>query len=128
MGRDRKGNTMTMDEALARLSHALATCSDDGAAAARTILRRGAGVIGLPPDAVLTAPAGLVPERREAWATLADALRIDAVGVSGDWRADAAFAPVRAGEWEAVLVTLLVERDWDAIERTANDLREAWPE
>lgn len=119
---------MRLEDASVRLTHALAICSDERAAAVRTILRRGAGLLGLPSGAVLTAPAGLVPERRELWASLVDALRIDAVGVSEDWRADAEWTPIRGGQWESVLATLLIERDWETIERTARDLREEWPE
>lgn len=119
---------MRLDEASARLTHAIATASDKRAAAIRTILRRGAGLIGLRAGAVLTAPAGLVPERRELWVNLIDALRIDAVGVSSDWRADAEFTTVLAGQWESVLASLLIARDWETIERTATDLRAEWPE
>jgi hypothetical protein len=119
---------LRLDQALAALTHVLATCTEERAAAVRTILRRGAGLIGLPDGAVLSAPAGLVPERRELWVTLADTLRIDAVGVSSDWRDSAEWTPVRAGQWESVLATLLIQRDWEQVERTAAELREEWPE
>jgi hypothetical protein len=125
---DRSTGARRVDAALARLTQALAMCSDERAAAVRSILRRGAGLLGLPPGATLSGPAGLVPERREAWASLADTLRIDSVGVSGDWREDATWTPTRGGQWESVLATLLVERDWETIERTARELREEWPE
>lgn len=124
----RRGDQVRLDEALARLTHALATCSDERAAAVRTCLRRGAGLIPMPPEAQLASPAGLVPERREAWYALADALRIESVGASGDWRDDAEWTPVRAGDWESVLATLLVERDWEQVERTARELREEFPD
>ncbi len=116
------------DQALAQITHALATCTDARAAAIRTILRRGAGLMGLPPGATLTAPEGLVPERRELWVTLADTIRLDTVGVDGDWRAAAEWTPTRAGQWESVLATLVIARDWEQIEQTAAELREAWPE
>jgi hypothetical protein len=119
---------MRLDEALTRLTHALATASEERAAAVRTCLRRGAGLIPLPPGAEIQAPAGLVPDRREAWYALTDALRIESVGVSSDWRDDAVWHPVRAGDWESVLATLLIERDWEQIEKTARELREEFPE
>ena len=119
---------MRLDEALARLTHAIATAPDERAKAVRTCLRRGAGLIGLPAGAEFGAPAGLMPDRRELWISLVDALRIDAVGVDGEWDAAADWSPVHAGDWESVLGTLLIEGEWAKIEETAEDLRRSYPD
>lgn len=120
---------MPLREAAARLTYALATCTDARAADVATILREGAGLLELPEGATLSSPAGLVLERREAWCSLIDALRLDAVGAEGEWDDAAVWTPTRAGQWESVLATLLIARDWTTIEQTARDLRgEVTPE
>ncbi len=110
--------------AVSRMTHEVATASHDLVADIRTILVRGAGLLGLPKGAWLTHPAGLVVERRDLWVTLADVIRIGSAGLDADWRDEAEFTPVRSGQWESVLVSLIIERDWATIRRMARDLRE----
>jgi hypothetical protein len=124
---------VTLADALARLTHRLAVATDDQADDVATILRLGAGDLGLPAGAVPSAPAGLVPARRMAWLTLVDALRFTvrararlegrAPPDDDAGRDDADWTPVRAGDWESVLTTLVIEREWDTIADTADDLR-----
>lgn len=116
------GQRRTAREALALATLALATASGERARAVGVVLRLGAGHLPLPEGATYSSPAGLVPELREAWVAVADAIRLDTVGLDDPWRDDATWTPIRAGEWESVLATLLVEREWDEIERTARDL------
>lgn len=107
-------------EALALATLSLASASGERARSVGVILRLGAGHLetaGL----VYSSPAGLVPELREAWVAVCEAIRLGSVG-QDEWRDDAPWRPTRAGDWESVLATLLVERDWDAIERTARKL------
>jgi hypothetical protein len=113
---------MTAQEALARMTHALAMASDIQFEQIETILRQGAGDLGLPDGARLLEPAGLVDERREVWVTLQDSLRIDTVGVDEDWNPRAEWEPVYAGNWESVLVSLVIEQDWVRIHKTADEL------
>ena len=111
----------TLGDAAAHLTLGLATATDAQAAAIQAILTQGAGLLPLPEGAVLQGPEGLVPSRREAWVTLVDALRLDAVGHEA-WDPDAPVTLIRAGAWESVLATLVLERDWVTIERTAAEL------
>ena len=117
----------TARNALALATLALVTADDHQAQAALTCLRVGAGSLGLPEGATLSGPAGLVPERREVWLAVAEAIRLDTVGVSADYDPEAPWHPVEAGAWESVLATLLVRRDWPKIEETAASLQETDP-
>lgn len=107
-------------EALALATLSLSTASGERARSVSVILRLGAGHLETP-GLVYSSPAGLVPELREAWVAISEAIRLGSVG-QDEWRDDAPWRPTRAGDWESVLATLLVERDWDAIERTAREL------
>lgn len=115
------GERRTAREALALATLALCTASPDQARAVQTVLEKGAGHLPLE-GATYSSPAGLVPERREAWIAVSDAIRLDSVGLDQPWSHDAIWRPVHAGEWESVLATLLVERNWEEIERTAREL------
>lgn len=114
----------TARNALALATLALVTADDHQARAALTCLRLGAGSLGLPEGATFSGPAGLVPERREIWLAISEAIRIDSVGASADYDPDAPWQPVEAGAWESVLATLLVRRDWDRIVETTASLEE----
>ena len=76
------------------------------------------------PGAVLGGPEGLVPERREAYRSLIDTVRIDAVGVDANWDDEAIFQPIRVGNWESVLATLLALGDWQPILDCAHKIEE----
>lgn len=115
-------SSMPIRDAYAQLTMVLVTASEEHAAAVRTILHRGAGLLPLSDGATLSGPPGLVPDRREAWASLIEAIRVSMVGASGEPTDADRFQPVRAGDWETVLVSLLLARDWPTIERVARDL------
>jgi hypothetical protein len=112
---------MTVSDALARLSHALVTCSDSCAHDIATILHLGAGQMGLPEGAVCGAPPGLVNDRRKAWLALSEAIRTNHSHLAASW------TPIHAGNWESVLATLVIEGDWEKIASTAADLRQQYP-
>ncbi len=111
-------------DAYAHVTMALATATDEQAAAVRTILRGGAGLLGLPEGATLSAPQGLVLDRRELWCTLVDSIRVATAGASGEPGESDCFRLVQAGDWETVLASMLIRRDWTTIERTARELDE----
>lgn len=108
-------DSMTKRDAQRAVSHALAVCSDEQARDVADILRLGAGLLGLPEGAALSAPTGLVPQRREAWFSLIEAIRLD--------RDSEQFRSVRSGDWETVLASLVILGDWATIAQTAEDLR-----
>lgn len=102
------------------LTHHLALADDVMIEQIRTILEQGAGLMGLPDGVTLTEPAGLVPARRELWATLSDTIRLDS-GRGPD--GETVWSPSESGAWESVLVSLIVEEKWTAITRTATTVR-----
>lgn len=112
---------MTNLDAYRLLRQRLAECSPSQARDIRDVLRLGAGEIGLPDGATMSEPAELPSERRPYWISLVDGIRhLGGAGEDGDQKP---FAPVRAGAWEPVLATLIIEAQWERIRETADDLR-----
>lgn len=64
----------------------------------------------------LTGPDDLLVQRRDVYASLLDAIYDSADGDD--------FPMPRSGGWEYVIATLIIERDWNTINKTAADLRE----
>lgn len=114
---------MTVTDAYRVISHRLSTCAPAQADDLLACLRFGAGHIGLPEGATCDQPSGLVPERREAWLALVDAVRLSVVGPSEDAPPDAPWTPTTCGDWEPVLASLVIAGEWDEIATTAADLR-----
>lgn len=110
---------MTNTEAYEKIRRLLVSIPDHAARDLRDILRLGAGDLGLPDGAVLDGPEEMKPDRRIAYCSLVDGIRC----LGGGEKATAEFQPVRAGAWEAVLATLVVEGQWEKIRETADDLR-----
>lgn len=97
---------MLKTEAYQLLHDILRNASDGQTRDVADVLRLGAGHIGLPPG------------RRYHYISL-----IDAIQFAGGGEGDPEFAPIRSGDWETVLVSLVLAGDWDVIHRTAEDLR-----
>jgi hypothetical protein len=106
---------MNIERALHALWAALYEATEDQARDLADILHLGAGIPPLPPGAVMDWPTDLPADRRPAYCALAEAVVIQ----EELWR------PIYAGEWEDVLATLVIGRDWDRISSTARDLRAA---
>jgi hypothetical protein len=118
---------MTKTEASKRLREALATCSEAQAQDVCDILRYGAGYMPLPEgamphfgDAQLEASFPLDARLRDALIDLQDAVH----ETGSHHEVDPEWTPVRAGAWESVLATLVIEGDWAQIAETARELRE----
>jgi hypothetical protein len=110
---------MRKDAAMLELRRALAGATEDQARDVRDILRLGAGEIWFE-RGILIEPADVPADRRWAYVSLAEAIRL---APEEEW------VPVHAGGWEEVLATLVLEGDWDTIHKTAEELRsEASPE
>jgi hypothetical protein len=118
-----KTATMTASEAIACIALRLATCSPEQAQDVSDIVRLGAGLFDLEEGCVMVEPSGLIPKRRVAYTVLADTIRIDTVGVYHNYNPDAPWHPIHSGAWESVLVTLIIEGDWERITETAAELR-----
>jgi hypothetical protein len=106
-------DAMRKDTAMSRPRRALADATEDQARDVVDILRLGAGDI-WHEDAILTEPADVPSARRWAYVSLAEAIRL---APEDDW------IPVHTRDWEEVFATLILEGDWDAIRRTAEELR-----
>lgn len=110
---------MTNADAYRTLLDHLTTATEAQARDVRDILRLGAGDLGLPEGAVMTAPGGLPAERRHAYCSLVDGIRY----LGGGDDPDGEYHPVRAGSWEPVLAALVIDGEWDQIRAVADDLR-----
>jgi hypothetical protein len=117
---------MKAREALHLLTYNLVNATDQQAEDVETILELGAGhLTGM--DGELKSPAGLVVKRRAMWVTLANTLRLDTGGREGEWMPMAKYAPIDVGDWESVLLGLIVRLRFDTIGQVANDLRASHP-
>jgi len=106
---------MHKTQAVEQLKKVIRDCTDEQYGAVKTMMEIGAGLMGLPEGAHLTAPVDVQTQRRDVLASLTDAIYDCAAGDD--------FPMPRAGGWEYVIATLVIERDWETIDRTAADLR-----
>lgn len=107
---------MLKTDAAKQLKSVLQECSAEQFGAVKTILVKGAGCLGLPEGAYMTEPQDVAQERRDALWSLTDAVYLEEKGDE--------FTRPRAGMWESVLATLVIEQDWETIKRTAAELTE----
>jgi len=112
---------MNKHDAAKQLQHVLASCTDEQTRDINTLLELGAGHMSLRtmhPDQKITfgGPESVPNDRREAYVNLVDAV-YDLAGESED------YPMPRAGGWEYVIATLVIEQEWESIAKTAADLR-----
>ena len=102
--------------ACAQLKAALMEASAEQFAQVKTLMEKGAGCLGLPEGSYLAEPVDVQQERRCVLAELVDAVY--------DYEQGDEFSLPRAGAWEYVIATLVIERDWEKIGETAKELEE----
>jgi len=95
----------------------LVAATDAEARDVRDVLRLGAGDAG--PPGVPVEPAAMPAERRYVYYALVEGIRhLGCGGADGD-----EYTPIRAGHWEPVLASLVIDGGWAKIRETADDLR-----
>ena len=107
---------MLKTDASQRLSAALGECRDEQFSWVKTMMEKGAGLLGLPDGAFPPSPQDVHGDRRDVLASLADAVY--------DCAKDNDFPMPRAGGWEYVIATLVIEQDWETIKKSAAELTE----
>lgn len=108
----------TSAEARHALLDRLVAATPDQVRDLASILRLGAGDLGLPEGATMAEPRELPVAARPIYAALAEAV----AHMSGDGL-DAAWEPVEAGAWEPVTASLVIAGEWGRICECAEDLR-----